>query len=209
MFKYMGYELASTIAFGVFLAVWFVARHVIYMALWWSIYTNVPDAMPFGCYSGISAEIITTDGAPDNWSHLLYPFQNIDGPICMSPKIKWIFLSFLLCIQALSLIWFGMILRVAVNVLKSGAAEDTRSDDEDDGIPEDDEVQNGDLRSVSPKAASESNVTENGRHRTVISTGSNQNHHPVRIRTARGRVTLSDQNERKALLGRIGCDKPA
>lgn len=210
MLKYMGYELASTIAFAVFLSVWFVARHVIYMTLWWSIYKNVPDVMPFGCYSGTTAEMITADGAPDNWSHLLYPFQNINGPICMSPRIKWVFLGFLLCIQILSIIWFGMILRVAVQVLKSGAAEDTRSDGEDEDISEDGgEPQNGNVRGGSPKAVSEGSGVENGRHRTVISTGSSPNHHPVRIRTARGRVTLSDQNERKALLGRIGCDKPS
>ncbi|KAL1957148.1 hypothetical protein VTO42DRAFT_6291 [Malbranchea cinnamomea] len=207
MLKYMGYEFASTVAFGVFLAVWFVARHVLYMSLWWSIYKNVPDVMPFGCYSGITGEMITTDGAPDNWSHLLYPFWDINGPICMSPRIKWTFLSFLLMIQTLSLIWFGMILRIAVNVLRSGVAEDTRSDDEDERVPENGtKVQNGDGFA---NGVTESSEAEHGWQRMVVSTGTDLNHPPVRIRTPRGRVTLSDQNERKALLGRIGCDKPA
>ena len=213
--KYLGYETACTYAFGLFLAVWFIARHVIYMTLWWSIYQNVPDVMAFGCYSGTTAEMLTSNGVPDDWGHLLYPFQNIDGPICMSPRVKWTFLLFLLGIQILSLIWFTMIIRVAVNLLLGGAADDTRSDDEGDEAeaPEDDgEVGNGATKS-SPgshkSSVSDSTGTENGRPATVISNGSSQNHHPVRIRTARGRVSLTDQNERKALLGRIGCDKPS
>jgi acyl-CoA-dependent ceramide synthase len=176
------------------------------MTLWWSIYKNVPDVMAFGCYSGTTGEMLSTnESATDNWSHLLLPFQNIDGPICMSPRVKWIFLIFLLCIQVLSLIWFGMIMRVAVNVLRRGqAADDTRSDDEEEEAPK----ANGSV-GASPKVVSENSGTENGWPSVVISSGATQNHHPVRIRTARGRVSLSDHHERRALLGRIGCDKPS
>lgn len=164
--------------------------------------------MPYGCYSGQTGKMVTTDGVSDNWSHLIYPFQSLDGPICMSHRIKWTFLSFLLFIQVLSLIWLSVILRIAVHVVRTGgSAEDTRSDDEDAEEP----VGNGAARAntVDRAAVAIDGSNSDGPWRqSVISSGSNQNHHPVRIRTARGRVTLSDQNERKELLGRIGCDKP-
>ncbi|EEH08706.1 sphingosine N-acyltransferase lag1 [Histoplasma capsulatum G186AR] len=215
--KYLGYERACTAGFIVFLVTWVISRHIVYNLLWWSIYINVPDVMPYGCYSATTAEMIspaanaTLDGAAsidlNNWSHLLQPFRDLGGRICMSPRVKWVFLSFLLFLQILAILWFTMILRVAVKVLKSGSAEDSRSDDEEE---DEEEVDSQNLRTEG-----NAGVRDGGRgNGTAIVSGSSvsssagQGHHPVRIRTGRGRVTLSDQNDRKALLGRIGCDKP-
>ncbi|KAK2774872.1 sphingosine N-acyltransferase lag1 [Onygenales sp. PD_12] len=199
MLKYLGYETACTVGFVVFVVIWVISRHIIYPTLWWSIYKNIPDVMPFGCYSAATTELVAPEGPIDNWSHILSPFQEIGGRICMSPRIKWIFLGFLAFLQILALIWFTMILRVAVKVLRSGSAEDSRSDDEDEPL-DTEERQNGNT------------ITSHPTNGTAVvsgsSNGSAQGHHPVRIRTGRGRVTLSDQNDRKALLGRIGCDKP-
>lgn len=41
------------------------------------------------------------------------------------------FIFLLLALQVLTLMWFYMIIGVAVKVIKGGQAEDTRSDDED------------------------------------------------------------------------------
>lgn len=43
------------------------------------------------------------------------------------------FIFLLLALQVLTLMWFYMIIGVAVKVIKGGQAEDTRSDDEDSG----------------------------------------------------------------------------
>lgn len=216
MLKYLGFERACTAAFAVFLGTWFVARHVVYMMLWWSIYQNVPDVMPFGRYSGTTAEMLGGSESIDSWTHIFAPFEDLNGPIYMSPLIKTIFLSLLLALQVLSIIWFGMILRVATQVLRTGSsAEDTRSDGEEEEEDGKEAQENGEATDVYKDS-------ENGRttvsyetynsdaswSKSVMTSGSTQSH-PVRIRTARGRVTLSDQNDRKALLGRIGCDKPS
>lgn len=119
----------------------------------------------------------------------------------MNFTIKWIFLSFLLAIQVLSILWFGMILRVAINALRSGSAEDSRSDDEDEG-EEEDEEENVDI-SVSPnneslsRAAAEKASGSEGSWRRANAPAP----------TRRGGGILGD-SDRKALLGRIGCDKP-
>lgn len=204
MLKYLGFERLCTVAFAIFLITWFIARHVIYMVLWWSIYQNVPDAMPFGCYSGATGRKLL-DVTPNTWESLIYPFQNIEGPICMSFRIKWAFLGLLLFLQILSLIWFGMILRVAVNVLCTGSsAEDTRSDDEG----EEPAGSNDPTRGSISNGQDQFNTVEKGWTKSVLVNGAPQNH-TVRIRSARGRVSLSDHNDRKAFLGRIGCDKPS
>ena len=101
-------------------------------------------------------------------------------------------------LQTLSLIWFGMIVRVAVGVLRSGNAEDTRSDDE-----EEEEVQtSAHVTSKDPSNGSPV-IAESSNAEWRRSNGS------ATVRTrGRGRVRLGEQSDRKALLGRIGCDKP-
>ena len=178
---------------------WLIARHGFYLQLCWSIYKEVPAQMPYGCYSGTTGDLYTTDGYPDQWQYLFYPFQNIDGPICMNPTIKYIFLSLLMSLQVLSLIWFGMIVRVAVGVLRTGNAEDTRSDDEEEAAVE-----------------SEVQVPVTGKDATIATAVTVESTSPDWRRSngsstarprARGRLPL-EQSDRKALLGRIGCEKP-
>lgn len=201
MLKYSKNEMSCNIAFGVFMVTWLIARHGFYLQLCWSIYKEVPAQMPYGCYSGTTGELYSTDGYPEPWQYLFYPFQNIDGPICMNPTIKFIFLSYLMSLQVLSLIWFGMIVRVAVGVLRTGNAEDTRSDDE--------ENMEAGVESHGQVPVSSKDVP-NGIAVTVDSTSADwrRSNSTSTARTrGRGRLPL-DQSDRKALLGRIGCEKP-
>jgi acyl-CoA-dependent ceramide synthase len=174
---------------------WLITRHIFYPLLCWSIFKDVPARMPYGCYSGTTAELISTDGYPDRLTHLFYPFLNLDGPICMNRTIKWIFLSLLLSLQLLSIIWFAMVVRVAVGVLRTGNAEDTRSDDEDERV----ETRSSNKDGPNGNAAIADATNAEWRRSNGSST--------VRPR-ARGRVRLGEQSDRKALLGRIGCEKP-
>ncbi|KAK1138663.1 hypothetical protein N8T08_002095 [Aspergillus melleus] len=193
--KYLKFEKTCNIAFGVFMGTWLVTRHMMYPLLCWSIYKEVPAKMAYGCYSGTTAEMISTDGYPDTFTYLFYPFLNLDGPICMNRTIKWIFLSFLLSLQLLSIIWFAMVVRVAVGVLRTGNAEDSRSDDE-----EDEEINAGSKDNTHGSVAAAEGTNAEWRRANGSST--------VRPR-GRGRVGLGPQSDHKALLGRIGCDKPS
>ena len=49
---------------------WLIARHVLYLQLWWSIYKDVPTEMAYGCDSGTTAEMLSTNGYPDQWQYL-------------------------------------------------------------------------------------------------------------------------------------------
>ncbi|THC97655.1 hypothetical protein EYZ11_002881 [Aspergillus tanneri] len=171
--KYLHFEKSCTLAFGTMLLVWLVTRHIFFPQLCWSIYKDVPTHMPYACYSGATGEILLgyPEGYPssrDTWATYLlylYPFQDLDGPICMNASIKWAFIASLVALQALSLVWFGMVVRVAMRVLRTGVAEDTRSDDEE------------------------------SRSHGAGATGFD----PSVVRRVR---------DPKALLGRIGCEKP-
>ncbi|KAA8649200.1 hypothetical protein EYZ11_003765 [Aspergillus tanneri] len=191
--KYFKYEATCNVAFGVFMAGWLLTRHIMYPILCWSIFKEVPAKMAYGCYSGTTAEMISTDGYPNKFTYLFYPFLDLDGPICMNRTIKWIFLSFLLALEVLSIIWFTMVVRVAVGVLRTGNAEDTRSDDEDEEVYV--------RRKDSPNGGV--NPTDNASVEWRRANGSST----VRPR-GRGRVRLGEQSDHRALLGRIGCEKP-
>ena len=205
MFKYAQYEACCTTAFVVFVVTWLIFRHIFYPLLCWSIFKSVPSRMAYGCYSRKTVEIISTDGYPDAWRHMFSPFHDLEGAICMNRSIKWIFLSFLLSIQSLSIVWFTMILRVIVGVIRTGNAEDTRSDDEEEEVVEKGGagkgVKNGNVMMMDGGASGGATSSTSEWRRSNGSSSSS-------VRTGRGRVRLGDQNDRKALLGRIGCEKP-
>lgn len=102
-------------------------------------------------------------------------------------------------LQVLSLIWFGMIVRVAVGVLRTGNAEDTRSDDEEEAVVES-EVQ---VPVTGKDGTSATAVTVDSTNPEWRRSNGSSTARP----RGRGRLPL-EQSDRKALLGRIGCEKP-
>ena len=202
--RYLRQETACNAAFGLFVVTWFIARHLMYLQLCYDIYVDVPgpSTMLYGCYAGATYELLPDLPAhPDYFSHLVWPFQDSEGPICLNIEVKWIFLGMLGLLQLLSLIWFGTILKVIAGILMGGKPEDTRSDDEadvEDGEP-------GTKRA--PPSVTDLNVCVGGggefdRSRE-FSTLSAPKPRPT---TARRR--LMDAENRKELLARIGCEKP-
>lgn len=199
------------------MVVWFGARHVLYMLVCWSVYTDIPKEITYGCYRGTNANLKGPNNVPDHFDHLVQPFKDPQGLVCWNNGIKWAFLATLLTLQVILLIWFGMIVRVALKVLKGGEAEDSRSDDEESDEAEPNEAskkshfqsvpqRNGstkhesfDLSPLEEEVGVESinlisrNKSPNNRYRKVGSTTS-------------GVHLPSDSKE---LLGRIGCDKGA
>jgi acyl-CoA-dependent ceramide synthase len=116
--------------FGLFTISWIVARHILYLAVWWSIYADTPKILPVGCFKGANSNLVGPVDAPPGLTYLIDPFINSSGLVCYDETIKWAFLMPLLLLQALTIFWFMMILRVLVTIIKAGTAEDTRSDSE-------------------------------------------------------------------------------
>ncbi|KAL8805005.1 MAG: hypothetical protein Q9182_002207 [Xanthomendoza sp. 2 TL-2023] len=215
--KYLHLQTACNIAFGTFMAVWFGARHVLYLMVCYSIYADIPREITYGCYRGSNSNLEGPMATPNDFDHLLQPFRYPQGLVCWNNRIKWAFLSTLLALQVLLLIWFGMIIRVAVKVLQGGEAEDSRSDDEDSG--ERDSDLEDEKAGYAPR--SQTKGIANGRPVEVpsleeevgaesinLSTRNRSNNQKYRKvgSTASGVHLPSD---RKELLGRIGCDKGA
>lgn len=210
----MKFRMACDIAFGVFLVVWFVARQVLYLLVCYSVYAHIPLEITYGCYWGSASNLQGPISPPDLFSHLFQPFWDPEGLICWDNKIKWAFLSVLIALQVILLIWFGMILRVAYKVIRGGEAEDSRSDDElEEGNdergsdpPEKEEVMSKEHEEVLaievPRPLEEEVGVE------AINLSSSRKSSSRRFRRGGGTASgVTIPSDRKELLGRIGCDK--
>lgn len=209
MLKYLQFQVACDFAFGIFMLVWFIARHILYLLVCYSVYRHIPEETIYGCYWGSASELYGPIDPPDTLDHLTQPFRNPEGLVCWNDKVKWIFLVTLLTLQILMLIWFGMIIKVALKVLRGGEAEDSRSDDEGS---EEEEQEN-----ISAPLVNEWHETpvaievppleeEVGVEAINLSAAKTS---PAR-RFRKGGSTASGvtiPSDRKELLGRIGCDK--
>ncbi|KAK2022910.1 TLC domain-containing protein [Colletotrichum zoysiae] len=189
--KYIGFTTLCDVVFGVFLLVWVWTRHVFYLMTCWSVFHDLPRSLHQPCFRG-PAGAVEGPFSPPDWSHLLEPFKDPAGTVCMTDGITKGFLAFLLALEVVICVWSFFIIRVTVRVLKGASAEDVRSDVEEDGegetaydgagaIEEDVGVEPVDLKPWGRSAAKkESGSRVSG------------------VRTHSGR---------KELLNRIGCEK--
>ncbi len=204
MLRYLRHETACNAVFGLFIVAWLITRHLMYLQLCYDIYVDVPgpSTMLYGCYSGGTNDLLPDIPAqPDYFSHLVWPFQDSEGPICLNQEVKWIFLGMLGLLQILCLIWFGTILKVIAGILMGGKPEDTRSDDEAD-------VDNGEADMKSrPMNVTDLNVCVGGSSEYDRGRGNSTLSAPKPRSTTAGR-RLMDVEHRKELLARIGCEKP-
>ena len=190
------------------MVVWFVARHVLYLKIIFSIFQNVPGEVQYGCYSGGGNKIKGPFSVPDQKQYLFEPFRNPTGTICFDDDLKWGFVYTLLALQVLLVVWFVMIVRVAIRVLKGGGADDSRSDDEDED--EDlEEEQNPSLNTPTPNKHGKLKPAEPYEEEVdVEEITSRKQRSPARRYRKGGGVSsgVTLQSDRKELLGRIGCD---
>ncbi|KEY73135.1 hypothetical protein S7711_04884 [Stachybotrys chartarum IBT 7711] len=197
--KYANYTTLCDIMFGLFMTVWIAARHVSYGLVCWSIYADTPVIMPTGCFKGRNGNLEGPLEPPSRFTYLLEPFYKFDGNVCYNETVKWTFLSVLLLLQGLTILWFTMIVRVAIKVIRGDGADDTRSDDEDDEEEEEEEEEQFVYEEAKPQEEEvgvESLDLKGWERRSG-----------VKRQASSSGVSLPGHSDRKELLGRIGCEK--
>ncbi|KAI4869821.1 longevity-assurance protein [Hypoxylon rubiginosum] len=197
--KCLGFTTVCDVLFGLFLLTWLVTRHLFYLMVCWSIYFDMPRVIPADCYRGAADNIQGLSSIPDGWSYLLEPFRDPAGTVCMGHGIRVGFLSYLLLLQAIMIVWSVLIVRVAVRVLKGDSAEDIRSDDEEEeevSKSREDEPELSIPQIIEEEVGAESIDFEAWKRRAgsqgaAKSTG----------------ISLLGHSDRKEFLDRIGCEK--
>ncbi|PNS17994.1 hypothetical protein CAC42_3953 [Sphaceloma murrayae] len=206
MMKYVGMQTACDVAFGIFIVTWFIARHVIYMAVVWSVHKDLPASMIYGCYDLNSNSRHSADGGHDVWINVLHAYRSGEHEVCFNNNIRLSFLGLLLALQGLTVAWFAMICRVAWGVLSGKPADDSRSEDEGEDEEEEEEVEEVPEVKIAnklPKAPKEEEVGVEELRFTRRSS--------PRTRKSKARasgISIPGHSDHKELLGRIGCDKP-
>ncbi|KAK7747176.1 Sphingosine N-acyltransferase lag1 [Diatrype stigma] len=190
--KYLGFSTACDVVFGLFMVTWFASRHVFYLMICWSIHYDAPGLLTSACYRGTADDLQGPFPTSYKWSDLLAPFRDPAGTVCSNDTILTGFLVYLLALQVIMVMWFALIIRVAIKVLKGSGAEDVRSDSEmeeevaeyarPEPIEQEVGVEGIDLKQWERRT---------GAKRATSSTG----------------ITLPGHSDRKELLNRIGCEK--
>ncbi len=190
---------------------WFVCRHVFFIMVCYSVWAQSSVVIPPSRFRGPTGNLTGPFPPPsrDGLSYMLEPFTQSDGLICFEQRVKWAFLSALLALQLIMMVWFTMIVQVAVRVIRGDGADDSRSDGEVDDEDDEDEERDMDDRTRAdedyydaPPLEEEVGVDQLDlkgwerraglrRHQASSATG----------------VSLPGHSDRKELLGRIGCEK--
>lgn len=211
LLKYLRFQTACDIMFGVFMVTWFVTRHILYLSVLYSIHYHVPEEIRYGCFRGSTQHLEGPLPVPDGFEKWTMPFRDPEGLICFTDSVRVGFASMLAVLQCILCMWFVLIVRMAYKVVAGQGADDSRSDDEDD---EEDEVYVAEEKkeliasvhpSAEPKPLVEKDVlsADYGPH-----SGSRRSTRRKEGGQSSG-INVLGSADRKELLGRIGCDKPA
>lgn len=178
------------------MASWVSARHIVYTMVCWSVYKDIPEIIPYGCYTGPDGAREGPTEMPSGFYAFAEPFFNYGGRVCWNNTIKWAFLLPLLALQVMNAIWFTFIIRVAIKVIRGEGAEDTRSDDEGDEEEEEEDFVYEEAQPLEEDVGVESLDLKSWERRSGI-----------KKQASSSGVSLPGHSDRKELLGRIGCEK--
>ncbi|KAJ8612046.1 hypothetical protein MRB53_037597 [Persea americana] len=166
--------------------------------------------------------------APTSSGNSYSRFRDPGGVVCYNPRIRFSFLALLGILQAITIFWFVLIVRIVYMVITGRGADDVRSDDEGEAEEDAEEfeeeektveaieafrspVQKNDVEdhaghkisSVAQKPIEESVGVDELNLRQRRSTRASSS------RRATKGINIGGHSDRKELLGRIGCDKPS
>ncbi|KAM0695632.1 hypothetical protein Q7P36_004114 [Cladosporium allicinum] len=132
--RYANLQRSCDVAFGVFVAAWVVTRHVLFLAICWSIYEHVNDTtMFYGTYSTITGDLMSPNGNDKIIANIFQSFMNPSAEsVVFNAGVRWLFLGILLFLQCITITWFVMIVRVIMRIFRGQGATDVRSEDEDE-----------------------------------------------------------------------------
>ncbi|KAF5023408.1 hypothetical protein F66182_4508 [Fusarium sp. NRRL 66182] len=132
--KYLRLQTLCDTMFGVFVVSWILNRHVAFPMVCWSLYTHSLSITGSNCYFGSGKNVVGPVSVPrnDGYYYLVEPLVYDSGRVCFNYTIRTLFLGGLLFLEGLMMVWFVMIVKLIVRVVRGENAQDTRSDAEED-----------------------------------------------------------------------------
>ena len=175
MLKYLELQRLCDTTFFLFLVSWPYTRHYLYNLIVISAYFDAPkifhrDNRNSPTYHTLPRRGGGLWGNGYNWN----PTQGY----YFTYEVHMAFITLLVTLQALLLLWFGMIIRLALRVLRGAHAEDDRSDDEgDEDEPQMEEVEQDNGENIASLSVANGNIIPSSsvnRNGIAYSNGINQ-----------------------------------
>jgi acyl-CoA-dependent ceramide synthase len=211
--KYLGHTTLCDYLFGLFVVVWLVTRHVFFLMTCYSVYADIPKFVPHSCFQGSVDHLQGPLPIPSGWSWLAEPFRDPEGLVCFNKFTYYGFLTYLLALQGIMIMWSYAIIKVVVRVLSGNNAEDIRSDDEEaDELEEEEDVDwessdswNKPGYEFNPESGllEEDAEVDDG----VVRAWERRNRASVKKGGSSSGLHLPGHSDRKEFLNRIGCEK--
>jgi very-long-chain ceramide synthase len=129
MLKYLEFQRLCDTTFFLFLVSWPYTRHYLYNLLLISVYFDLPVILHRDNRNNPTYQIMPRKGG-GSWGAGYY--WNPQQGYYFTYEVHMAFIALLATLQAILLLWFAMIIRLAIRVVRGTHAEDDRSDDEDD-----------------------------------------------------------------------------
>jgi len=170
MLKYLEYQRSCDAMFFLFLLSWPYTRHYLYNRLIYSAAFDAPRIFHRDNHSKPWYQKTPLRGGGE-WKQGFS--WNPEEGYYMTEEVHIVFIALLAVLQALLCLWFVMILRLAVRVVRGSHAEDDRSDYEDDD--DFDESESSDVEDdVSSLSVANGNVSNSPSANGISSNGIHQ-----------------------------------
>jgi len=129
MLKYVELQRLCDTTFFLFLISWPYTRHYLYNIIIYSAYFDAPVIFHRDNHNRPTYQLNPPKGG-GTWQPGC-DWNPAEG-YYFTKEVHFAFIFLLAMLQAILLLWFAMIVRLAVRVIRGAHAEDDRSDDEDD-----------------------------------------------------------------------------
>jgi very-long-chain ceramide synthase len=141
MLKYLELQHLCDATFVLFLISWPYTRHYLFNLILLSVYFDLPGIFHRDNHNSPTYQTIPRTGGR-KWKEGFS--WNPQAGYYMTSEVLMAFIALLVILQVILLLWFAMIVRLAIRIIGGGHAEDDRSDDEaeDDSNIDNDSISN-------------------------------------------------------------------
>lgn len=141
MLKYLGFQTLCDYAFGVFILLWIVTKHILFVKVTFSAMFDAQNLIGYKCFFDPLDDVISVGDSQLVARGLNKSSTSSGDEQCFTELVQFSFVSLLWILQVIGLVWLYMIIKVAFKVITGSGADDSRSDDED----ESEEIEENDI----------------------------------------------------------------
>ncbi|KAK7206414.1 TLC domain-containing protein [Myxozyma melibiosi] len=132
MLKYLGFQTLCDCVFGIFILLWIITKHILYVKVTLSAMFDAHHLIGYKCFFDPLDDVVSVSDSQLVARGLNKTISSSGDEQCFTELVQYSFVGLLWILQVISLIWLYMIFKVAIKVVTGAGADDSRSDDEEE-----------------------------------------------------------------------------